>query len=550
MQKKTKYIFVVGGVISGVGKGVTASSLGLILKNRGLSVTAIKIDPYINIDAGTMNPTEHGEVFVLADGDETDQDMGNYERFLGVDLNRVNYMTTGRVYQTVIEKERNLEYKGKCVEVVPHIPFEVMRRIKEAGKKVEADVVIIEIGGTVGEYQNMLFLEAARMMKIEYPKDVIFVMVSYLPTPSKIGEMKTKPTQNAVRTLNASGIQPDFLIARGETELDEKRKEKISLFCNIIPDRIIPAPDVESIYDIPLNFEKEKLSNKLCDILGVRCRKINAKVWNSWKNFAKHAHNGKETIKIAMIGKYFETGDFILSDSYLSVIEAIKYSSYMQNKKPIISWLNSVDFEKNPKKLEDLKKYDGIIAPGGFGSRGVEGIIQAVKFARENKIPYFGLCYGMQMMVIEYARNILHLKDANTYEVNPSSKNIVIDIMESQKEHLKNNFYGGSMRLGVYKAVLRDDTVARNAYGKKEIMERHRHRYEVNPAFIGDLEAKGFVFSGRSPDGRLMEIAELPKNKHPFFLGTQFHPEFLARPLDPNPLFTAFIKACIGKKKE
>jgi len=550
MQKKTKYIFVVGGVISGVGKGVTASSLGLILKNRGLSVTAIKIDPYINIDAGTMNPTEHGEVFVLADGDETDQDMGNYERFLGVDLNRVNYMTTGRVYQTVIEKERNLEYKGKCVEVVPHIPFEVMRRIKEAGKKVEADVVIIEIGGTVGEYQNMLFLEAARMMKIEYPKDVIFVMVSYLPTPSKIGEMKTKPTQNAVRTLNASGIQPDFLIARGETELDEKRKEKISLFCNIIPDRIIPAPDVESIYDIPLNFEKEKLSNKLCDILGVRCRKINAKVWNSWKNFAKHAHNGKETIKIAMIGKYFETGDFILSDSYLSVIEAIKYSSYMQNKKPIISWLNSVDFEKNPKKLEDLKKYDGIIAPGGFGSRGVEGIIQAVKFARENKIPYFGLCYGMQMMVIEYARNILHLKDANTHEVNPSSKNIVIDIMESQKEHLKNNFYGGSMRLGVYKAVLRDDTVARNAYGKKEIMERHRHRYEVNPAFIGDLEAKGFVFSGRSPDGRLMEIAELSQKEHPFFLGTQFHPEFLARPLSPHPLFTAFIKACCGKKKK
>ena len=550
MQKKTKYIFVVGGVISGVGKGVTASSLGLILKNRGLSVTAIKIDPYINIDAGTMNPTEHGEVFVLADGDETDQDMGNYERFLGVDLNRVNYMTTGRVYQTVIEKERNLEYKGKCVEVVPHIPFEVMRRIKEAGKKVKADVVIIEIGGTVGEYQNMLFLEAARMMKIEYPKDVIFVMVSYLPTPSKIGEMKTKPTQNAVRTLNASGIQPDFLIARGETELDEKRKEKISLFCNIIPDRIIPAPDVESIYDIPLNFEKEKLSNKLCDILGVRCRKINAKVWNSWKNFAKHAHNGKETIKIAMIGKYFETGDFILSDSYLSVIEAIKYSSYMQNKKPIISWLNSVDFEKNPKKLEDLKKYDGIIAPGGFGSRGVEGIIQAVKFARENKIPYFGLCYGMQMMVIEYARNILHLKDANTHEVNPSSKNIVIDIMESQKEHLKNNFYGGSMRLGVYKAVLRDDTVARNAYGKKEIMERHRHRYEVNPAFIGDLEAKGFVFSGRSPDGRLMEIAELSQKEHPFFLGTQFHPEFLARPLSPHPLFTAFIKACCGKKKK
>lgn len=545
-----KYIFVVGGVISGVGKGITASSLGLILKNRGLSVSAIKIDPYINIDAGTMNPTEHGEVFVLADGDETDQDMGNYERFLGVDLTRVNYMTTGRVYQTVIEKERNLEYKGKCVEVVPHIPLEVMRRIKEAGKKAEADVVIIEIGGTVGEYQNMLFLEAARMMKIEYPKDVIFVMVSYLPTPSKIGEMKTKPTQNAVRTLNASGIQPDFLIARGETSLDEKRKEKISLFCNILSGRVIPAPDMHSIYDIPLNFEKEKLSDKLCDVLGITRRKTDVKAWNSWKNFAKHAHDGKEEVKIAMVGKYFETGDFILSDSYLSVIEAIKYSSYMQNRKPVISWLNSVDFEKNPKKLEDLKKYDGIIAPGGFGSRGVEGIIQTIKFARENKIPYLGLCYGMQMMVIEYARNVLHLKDANTHEVNPSSKNIVIDVMESQKEHLKNNIYGGSMRLGAYKAILRDGTVARNAYGKKEISERHRHRYEVNPAFIGDLEANGLIFSGRSPDGRLMEIAELSPKEHPFFLGTQFHPEFLSRPLSPHPLFSAFIKACCDKKKK
>ncbi|MFZ2072519.1 MAG: CTP synthase, partial [Minisyncoccia bacterium] len=357
MAKKgnCKYIFVVGGVISGVGKGVTASSLGLILKNRGLSVTSIKIDPYINVDAGTMNPTEHGEVFVLSDGNETDQDMGNYERFLGIDLTRINYMTTGLVYQTVIEKERNLEYKGKCVEVVPHIPLEVMRRIKEAGEKAKADVVIIEIGGTVGEYQNMLFLEAARMMKIEFPKDVIFVMVSYLPTPSKIGEMKTKPTQSAVRTLNASGIQPDILIARGETSLDDKRKEKISLFCNILPGRVISAPDVHSIYDIPLNFEKEKLSDKLCDILGVVCKKIDTKAWISWRNFAKRAHDSTDTVKIAMIGKYFETGDFILSDSYLSVIEAIKYSAYSQNKKPIISWLNSVDFEKNPAKLKELK---------------------------------------------------------------------------------------------------------------------------------------------------------------------------------------------------
>ena len=549
-RSNCKYIFVVGGVISGVGKGITASSIGLILKNRGLEVTAIKIDPYINVDAGTMNPIEHGEVFVLNDGDETDQDMGNYERFLDINLTRVNYMTTGRVYSKVIEKERNLEYKGKCVEVVPHIPLEVIHRIKEAGKKSNADVVIIEVGGTVGEYQNMLFLEAARMLKIEFPKDVVFVMVSYLPTPSKIGEMKTKPTQNAVRTLNASGVQPDFLIARGSEVLDQKRKEKISMFCNILPERIISAPDVESIYDIPLNFEKEKLSDKLCEILGTICIKPDTKAWSKWKNFVKHTHNSKEVVNIGMIGKYFETGDYILSDSYLSVIEAIKYSAFTQNKKAKISWLNASDFEKDPSKLKELKKYDGIIVPGGFGSRGIEGIISAIKFTRENKIPYFGLCYGMQLLVIEYARNVLNIKDATSREINPNSKNLTIDIMESQKELLKNNVYGGSMRLGEYKAILRDGTIARKAYGKKEILERHRHRYEVNPAFIKDLESKGLVFSGYSPDGHLMEIAELPKEKHPFFLGTQFHPEFLARPLSPHPLFTAFIKASIGNKKK
>ncbi len=549
-KKETKYIFVVGGVISGVGKGITSSSLGLILKNRGLNVTAVKIDAYINVDAGTMNPIEHGEVFVLNDGDETDQDMGNYERFLDIDLTRTNYMTTGRVYQSVIERERNLEYKGKCVQVVPHIPIEIINRIKKAGVNAKADVVVIEIGGTVGEYENILFLEAARMMKIESPKDVIFVIVSYLPTPSKIGEMKTKPTQHAVRALNTSGIQPDFLIARGDTMLDQKRKEKLSFHCNMPADRVISAPDVDSVYDIPLNFEKEKLSEKLCDILGLPRKKINTNAWNKWKNFAKHAHNGKDTVKIAMVGKYFETGDFILSDSYLSVIEAIKYSSYDQNKKPVISWLNSVDYEKSSAKLRDLKKYDGIIMPGGFGTRGVEGNLQVVKFARENKIPYFGLCYGMQMMVIEYARNVLGLKDANTREVNPNSKNIVIDVMESQKEHLRKNSYGGSMRLGAYKAVLREGSTARLAYGKKEIEERHRHRYEVNPAYVDDMESRGLMFSGRSPDGHLMEIAELPKNKHPFFLGTQFHPEFLARPLSPHPLFTSFIKACVGKRKK
>ncbi len=547
MVKNTKYIFVVGGVISGVGKGITASSLGLTLKNRNLKVTAIKIDPYINVDAGTMNPTEHGEVFVLNDGYETDQDMGNYERFLELDLTRVNYMTTGSVYQSVIEKERNLEYKGKCVEVVPHIPLEVISRIKKAGELAKADVVVTEIGGTVGEYQNMIFLEAARMMKIEKPEDVIFVMVSYLPTPSKVGEMKTKPTQSAVRMLNSSGITPDFLIARADRPLDEKRKEKIAWSCSVPTDRIISAPDVDSVYDIPMNFEKEKLSDKICDLLKIKNTKPDTKLWNKWKTFASHAHNGKQVVKIAVIGKYFETGDFVLSDSYLSVIEALKYSAYAENRKPILTWYNAVDFEKDPSKLSELKNFDGVLVPGGFGSRGVEGKLKVVEYARVNKIPYFGLCYGMQMMVIEYARNVLGLKDANTREVNPKSKNIVIDIMNSQKDILKNNYYGGTMRLGGYKAMLKEGTIARNVYGQKEVIERHRHRYEVATDYITKLEEKGLVFSGTSPDKTLMEIAELPKNKHPFFLGTQFHPEFLAHPLNPHPLFTAFVKACIKK---
>jgi len=551
VKQNCKYIFVVGGVISGVGKGITSSSLGLILKNRGLSVTAIKIDPYINVDAGTMNPTEHGEVFVLGDGDETDQDMGNYERFLELKLTNINYMTTGRVYQTVIERERNLEYKGKCVEVVPHIPLEVIDRIKKAGVEAKADVVIIEIGGTIGEYQNMIFLEAARMLKIEFPRDVIFVMVSYLPTPSKIGEMKTKPTQTAVRMLNGSGIQTDILISRADTPLDEKRKEKLAMSCSVVTERIISAPDVDSVYDIPMNFEKENLSQKICDILNIKSQKSDVKLWNKWKSFAKHAHNGKETIKIAVIGKYFETGDFILSDSYLSVIEAIKYSAYAQNRKPVISWLNAVDFEndKNKSVLKELKKYDGVIVPGGFGVRGVEGKLNVVRYARENKIPYFGLCYGMQMMVIEYARNVLGLKDANTREVNAKTSNPVIDIMESQKENIINHRYGGNMRLGEYKAILKPGSIARSVYGREEVIERHRHRYEVNPNFILPLENAGLVFSGCSPDHRLMEITELPKSVHPFFLGTQFHPEFLAHPLTPHPLFTAFVKACINKKK-
>lgn len=543
-KSNCKYIFVVGGVISGVGKGVAASSIGRILSDRGQRVTSIKIDPYINIDAGTMNPTEHGEVFVLDDGDETDQDMGNYERFLEVDLSRTNYMTTGRVYQSVIERERNLEYGGACVQVVPHIPLEVIRRIQEARDKANADVVIIEIGGTVGEYENILFLEAARLLKIKNPKNVFFVMVSYLPVPSKIGEMKTKPTQHAVRTLNSSGIQPDIIIARSNLPLDEKRKEKLSLFCNVPVEHVISAPDVDSIYDIPINFEKEGLSNIICETMGMTCDIMPSASFLNWIRFAKSAHSSKKEVKIAVVGKYFATGDFTLSDSYLSVIEAVKYSSYKEGMKPVLTWISSTDFEKDPKSVKILKNYDGVIVPGGFGSRGIEGILMAIKYIRENKIPYLGLCYGMQLMTIEYARNVLGLKDANTREINSKAKDLVIDIMEDQKEKVLNKKMGGSMRLGSYEAIIKKGTVAFKAYGKEKIAERHRHRYEVNNSYVERLEKAGLVFSGKSPDGSLCEIAELPSSKHPFFLGSQFHPEFKARPLTPHPLFTAFIKAC------
>lgn len=561
-EKKCKYIFVVGGVISGVGKGVAASSIARVLSDRGRKVTAIKIDPYINIDAGTMNPTEHGEVFVLDDGYECDQDMGNYERFLNITLTSINYMTTGSVYQEVINRERNLEYEGKCVEVVPHIPLEVIRRIKTARDNANADVVVIEIGGTVGEYQNMLFLEAARMMKLEHRKDVFFVMVSYLPIPSKVGEMKTKPTQYACRTLNASGIQPDIIIARSSHPLDDRRKEKLSLSCNIPKENIISAPDVESIYDIPINFEKEGLGDMICDELDMVCGPRDNEGSRAWNRFSKSTHVEKKEVKIAIVGKYFTTGDFVLSDSYLSVIESIKYSAYSLGVKPVLTWIASTDFEENKntqnkkedinrvkKNLEELSSYDGIIVPGGFGSRGIEGKIKVIEYARLNKIPYFGLCYGMQLLVIEYARNVLGLKDAHTREVSSSSKNIVIDVMENQKDKIALKKLGGSMRLGAYEAILKKGSIAQKAYKEISISERHRHRYEVNNAYVPDLEKKGLVFSGMSPDGNLCEIAELSESVHPFFLGTQFHPEFKGRPLSPHPLFTAFIKASLKKIK-
>ncbi len=546
-MKNRKYIFVVGGVMSGVGKGVTTSAVGAILKARGFNVTALKIDPYINIDAGTMNPTEHGEVFVLADGDETDQDMGNYERFLEVELPRDNYMTTGRVYEAVIYKERNLEYKGKCVEVVPHIPMEVIDRIEKASEKAGSDISIIEIGGTVGEYQNILFLEAARMMKIKYPDDVLTIMVSYLPLPSKVGEMKTKPTQYAVRTLNGTGIQPDFIIARAETFLDQRRKEKIAMFCNIPERDVISAPDVDSIYEVPINFERDDLSRLILKKLGLKYNKTDLK---KWYDLVERIKKPKGTAKIAIVGKYFGTGDFVLSDAYISVIEAVKHACYQNKVKPEIDWLSSETYEKNPEELESLKQYDGVVIPGGFGFRGIEGKILAIEFLRTHKIPFLGLCYGMQLAVIEYARNVLELKDANTTEVDRKTKNPVIDIMPEQKKNLADGNYGATMRLGAYPANLKKGSLANKAYGATKISERHRHRWEVNPEYIEKLEKAGIVFSGKSPNGKLMEITELPTTVHPFFLATQFHPELQTSPLKGHPLFNEFIKAGQTLKKK
>lgn len=526
--------------MSAVGKGVTSSSVALLLKARGLSVTSVKIDCYINLDAGTMNPTIHGEVFVLSDGDETDQDMGNYERFLGQDLSRINYITTGRVYQEVIRKERALEYGGRDVEVIPDIPEEVIRRIKQAGKEADADVVTIEIGGTIGEYQNILFIEAARMLKDMHPDDVITIMVSYLPVPPSVGEMKTKPTQYAARSLNSVGVQPDLIVARSTLPLDDVRKNKIARFCNIDKQAVVSAPDSKSIYDVPLNFEDEGVGDFIMKKIGLRKRNVDLK---QWRAFARSSKNTTGKVKIAVVGKYFNAGEFVLSDAYVSVLEAIKFSSYKNKVMPEISYVDSARYEEDPSRLKELKNYDGVLIPGGFGSRGIEGKLKVVEYVRKNKIPYLGLCYGMQLMVIEYARNVVGLKQAHTKEVDPKSPHLVIDVMEDQKDKIKSGDMGGTMRLGSYVAKLKAGTIARVAYRQAEVTERHRHRYEVNPEYVKTLEDAGLVFSGTSPDGLLMEIAELPKDNHPFFVGTQFHPEFLARPLDPHPLFTAFIKA-------
>ncbi len=537
---RTRFVVVTGGVISGLGKGVVTASIGKVLRSQGHSVNIVKIDPYINIDAGTMRPTEHGEVFVTADGGETDQDIGTYERFLGEDLSRENNITTGKVYRTVIEKERNLEFGGKCVEVIPHIPQEVERRLRSLAEETSAEFMLIEVGGTIGDYQNVLFLEAFRSMHLR-GEPMLFVHVVYLPVPANIGEMKTKPAQHSVRMLNETGIQPDIIVARSPCFIDDVRKEKLSVFCNVKKENVISNPDIENIYEVPLIFENQTLTRKVLAHFGMEYREGKM---GEWEGFVNRFSEAKKKVRVGIVGKYFDVGDFTLEDSYISVIESVKLASWANGTLSNIQWIDSKDFEGGGKALESLEDYDGIIVPGGFGSSGVEGKVAAIRHCREKNIPYLGLCYGMQLAVIEFARNVCGLEGANSTEI-AETKHPVVDILPEQKENVREKNYGATMRLGEYSANLLEGSLVRRLYGSGVVKERHRHRYEVNPDYVERLEKGGLVFSGVSPDRRLMEFLELPG--HRFFVATQAHPEFTSRALKPNPLFMGFVKACLSK---
>jgi CTP synthase len=538
------YIIVTGGVISGLGKGITTASIGKILENHGYKVTAIKIDPYINFDAGTLRPTEHGEVWVTEDGGEIDQDLGHYERFLDINIPKCNNITTGQVYSAVIEKERSGKYLGKTVQPIPHVTDEIKRRIRAPAEETRIDFVLVEIGGTVGDYENVLFLEAVRQMKYEGEK-IIYIHVTYVPVLKSVGEAKTKPTQHSVKLLREIGIQPDFIITRSEKPLDDVRKEKIALFCNVSGEDVVSDSNIDNVYGVPLLFEEQELCKKILKRLGLRKEESD---FNAWKNYIARIKKFDKKVKIGIVGKYFDIGAFKLSDSYISVIEAVKHAAWNNNVRPEIEWIDSKIFEKQPRKIICLKKVDGIIVPGGFGLSGMEGKISTIKYARENNIPYLGLCLGMQLAVVEYARNVCGLKGANTSEVDKNTPYPVIDFIPDQVKILTESRYGATMRLGAYPAILTEGSLIRKLYdNQNKVYERHRHRYEVNPQYIEILEKNGLVFSGRSPDGILMEFMELPG--HPYFTGTQAHPEFKSRPMKPAPLFDGLIKAA-KKKKE
>jgi len=537
----TNYVFIVGGVLSGLGKGIVTASIGRLLKAKGFEVTAIKIDPYINWDAGTMRPTEHGEVWVTEDGGEIDQDLGHYERFLDVNISKAHNITTGQVYYAVIERERAGKYLGKTVQPIPHITDEIKSRIRAVAATTKATFVLVEIGGTVGDYENVLFLEAARQMKLEDAR-VLFVHVTYLPVLKSVGEMKTKPTQHSVMAVREIGIQPDFIVCRSETAIDEPVREKIALFCNMRKEDIIADPDVENIYQIPLEFEAQQFGDKLLAKLGLAPTPSHL---HEWRQFVANME-AKRRIPIGIVGKYFDVGQFRLPDAYISVIEAIKHAAAANQVRADIQWITATDLTPDA-TLKPLQTVRGIIVPGGFGSSGVEGKIAAIRFAREHEIPYLGLCYGLQLAVVEFARHVCGLADAHSTEVDATTPYPVVDFLPWQKQLIAESQYGATMRLGGQIIKISPNTLAHQLYGTTTVLERFRHRYEINPTYVNVLEQHGFVFSGESAkDEGIMQIGELPPETHRFFIGTQGHPEFTSRPLKPNPLFDGFLKACIA----
>lgn len=540
----TKYIFVTGGVVSGLGKGITAASLGRLLKNRGYKVANQKFDPYINVDPGTMSPYEHGEVFVTDDGAETDLDLGHYERFTDVNLNKNCSISTGKIYQEVLEKERRGDYLGKTVQVIPHITNAIKDKVYSLAK-TGADVVITEIGGTVGDIESLPFLEAIRQVGIENnPEDVIYIHVTLLPYISGSNELKSKPTQHSVKELQSIGIKPDILVCRTEMPITENIREKIALFCNVRPENVIANMTAKNLYEVPLMLEKEGLAIDVCKHLKLKNAEPKNEEWEKMINHfrkidEKYENTDKKKVNIAIVGKYVK-----LEDSYLSVVESIKHAAYENGVKANIKFIDC-ETVTNRNAREKLQGIDGIIVPGGFGGRGIEGKIQTIKYARENNIPFLGICLGMQMAVVEFARDILNIKDANSLEFDEKTKNPVIHIMESQKNITKK---GGTMRLGAYPCILKKSSLASKLYKTEEISERHRHRYEFNNEYRKEMEDNGMTISGTSPDGELVEIIEI-KN-HPYFIASQFHPELKSRPDKPHPLFVGLLKAAKKKIEE
>lgn len=562
---RVKYIFVSGGVISGIGKGITVASLALLLKQAGFKVAPIKFENYLNLDSGTINPIEHGDPFLCDDGTEADMDIGTYEKYLDEDMGRDNFVTMGRIYNTVIERERRFEYKGEDVEAIPHVTDEIIKRIDDLANKSKAEIILIELGGTAGEYQNVLYYEASRILTLRRPGDVVHIHVSYVPAPAHLGEPKTKPTQLSVKTLNSMGIQPDFIIARSEVKLDQRRLDRFALFCNVREGHIISSPDVESVYEIPLILNEQGLPKKIMKSLGLSEKEPRLTEWTKLIQKIRTLRSAQEPslsasqkvkipkkVTVAIVGKYFSTGDYKLRDSYAALFDSIDHASWEVGVGVETVWVDAQKIEKEGASI--IGTPDGIIVPIGWGERGAEGMIEAISYARKNKIPYLGLCYGMQLAVVSYARDVLGLKDANTLENDSKTKNPVIHLIPKQREIMARRAYGGTMRLGAWEAKVSEGTMAHDIYEKYHgftdekkslVSERHRHRYEFNKEYEDAFVKSGLIISAKSTTEGLVEMIELPKSAHPFFFGIQGHPEYKSRPTKPHPIFIEFLNSMI-----